>query len=220
MPGKRRQTAIGKKFDRCVRKVSRRGEVDDPKAVCAKALNRRYPGALSRASAASRRRNPAGPQRFRDCVDRYDGLGDAATSCARPNPRRPRRNPVAELVSVARPAPRHYVVDYVDADDARRVGGQNMAPGYRMTVKPPNAAGDAPLLFERVVWRGSGARWTLALVDAGASARGTVHYPDRALELSEAQYRRLHGDDARRLEFFFKWFMGELEEHGELRRAR
>lgn len=51
---KRQQSRVGGKFDRCVAKVSPTNP-DGAKAICASALNKKYPGALQRAAAKARR---------------------------------------------------------------------------------------------------------------------------------------------------------------------
>ncbi len=57
---KRKQSKVGRKFDSCVRKVSRK-QPDGARAICAATMHRKYPGALQKAAAAARRRRKNPP---------------------------------------------------------------------------------------------------------------------------------------------------------------
>ena len=178
------------------------------------------------------RRNPTGPERFRACVDQENGrfgLRDPAEVCKdrllagreRKNPKAkacvpcahaPRKNPTTwELVQVDRTRD-GWRIDYVDADDAKRVGRKVLAPGYVVHIGRPGTGGRSQVRSSRGLWSRSGKAWRF-YATLGGPAGATLDWRTGALAIPLLSRRHLHGPDEARLQKLVRWFLREQRAH-------
>lgn len=184
MPGKK-SSAIGRKFDRCVKSVRARGGAYDPEAVCAASLNRSHPGALQRARAAARRSTR------RNC-----GCAPAVT----------RRNPVDEVIQSHHVGDGVFAVEYVDADDAYKARGETRAPGVRLLLRR-GSKGSFRVQKETFVKRG--AFWYFSKSSRDQPKRGSFDFGREVVNIPDG----LSAWTKQKTRMLLQWVAKERKEH-------